>query len=86
MSRYIVLIPDDEAAWEASTEEDKQRMYALHARFSDLLEEPAPLVADRRLDSGHQPLAYGRTSMTLSPSARTVQTSSRPSGSSVSTR
>ena len=31
MSRYIVLIPDNEETWEASSEEAKQQMYALHA-------------------------------------------------------
>ena len=63
MSRYIVLIPDDEAAWEASTEEDKQRMYALHARFSDLLEERGHKM------TGGAELAHSRTAKTLRRSA-----------------
>ena len=63
MSRYIVLIPDNEAAWEASSEEDKQRMYALHAKFSELLEQRGHTM------TGGAELAHSRTAKTLRTSA-----------------
>jgi len=59
VSRYIVLIPDNETNWENSSEEDKQRMYALHARFSQLLEERG-----HKLTGGAE-LAHSRTAKTL---------------------
>jgi hypothetical protein len=37
MSRYMVLIPGDEAAWEATAQEDKQRVYEAHGEFAKLL-------------------------------------------------
>ena len=37
MSRYLVLIPADEAAWEARPQEDKQRVYDAHGDFAKLL-------------------------------------------------
>ena len=63
MSRYIVLIPDNEAAWEASSEEDKQRMYALHQKFSDLLEERGHKM------TGGAELAHSRVAKTLRKAA-----------------
>jgi len=39
MSEYLLLIPADEAAWEKSTDEEKQRMYEKHSEFSKLLAE-----------------------------------------------
>jgi hypothetical protein len=32
-NRYALLIPTDEAAWDDSSEQDKQRVYARHAEF-----------------------------------------------------
>jgi hypothetical protein len=37
MSRYLVLIPADEAAWEATPQEDKQRVFEAHGDFAKLL-------------------------------------------------
>jgi len=59
MSRYIVLIPDNQDAWEASSEEDRQRMYALHAKFSELLEQRGHKM------TGGAELAHSRTAKTL---------------------
>ena len=59
MSRYIVLIPDNEDVWESSTAEAKQQMYALHARFSQLLEERGHKM------TGGAELAHSRTAKTL---------------------
>lgn len=37
MSDYILLIPTDEAAWDASSQADKDLMYARHREFSEAL-------------------------------------------------
>jgi hypothetical protein len=39
MTSYVVLLPGDEARWEATPQEQKQEMYALHARFAQRLAE-----------------------------------------------
>lgn len=40
MTQYVVMFPaDDEAAWEAGTDADHQRVYDVDARFRQLLEE-----------------------------------------------
>ena len=39
MTEYLVLIPGDEAAWAAATEEDRQQVYARHEEFAELLAE-----------------------------------------------
>jgi hypothetical protein len=39
MTSYVVLLPGDEAAWEATPEVQKQEMYAMHAEFARLLAE-----------------------------------------------
>jgi hypothetical protein len=39
MTEYIVLLPGDEAEWEAATEDRRQATYAKHVEFSKLLEE-----------------------------------------------
>lgn len=59
MSHYIVLIPDNEDAWEASSAESKQEMYALHARFAQLLEERGHRIV------GGAELAHSREAKTL---------------------
>lgn len=37
MSRYLVLIPGDESAWEATSQDEKERMYHAHSDFAKLL-------------------------------------------------
>jgi hypothetical protein len=37
MSRYMVLIPSDEAAWAATHQEEKERVYQAHSDFAKLL-------------------------------------------------
>jgi hypothetical protein len=37
MSRYMVLIPADEAAWAATTQEEKERVFQAHTDFAKLL-------------------------------------------------
>lgn len=38
MATYIVLVPDDEAAWEAASPEDRQAVYDSDAAFVALLQ------------------------------------------------
>ena len=59
MGRYAVLLPGDEDAWEASSEEERQRVYGLHERFSKLLEERGHKV------TGGAELAHSRDARTL---------------------
>jgi hypothetical protein len=39
MTEYIVLLPGDEAAWAAATEDQRQATYQKHREFAKLLEE-----------------------------------------------
>jgi hypothetical protein len=39
MTTYVVLLPGDESAWEAATEEERSAMYAKHGEFARLLAE-----------------------------------------------
>ena len=39
MSTYAVLLPGNEAAWEATSEADRSAMYAKHGEFARLLAE-----------------------------------------------
>lgn len=39
MTSYVVLLPGDESAWEATPEPQKQEMYAVHAEFAKRLAE-----------------------------------------------
>lgn len=37
MAKYVVLIPADEAAWEATSREERERTYQAHSEFAELL-------------------------------------------------
>ena len=37
MAKYVVLIPGNEDTWEATPQEDKQRVYNAHMEFAKLL-------------------------------------------------
>jgi hypothetical protein len=39
MAKYVVLIPADEAAWEATPQQEKERVRDAHAAFGKLLAE-----------------------------------------------
>ena len=39
MTTYVILLPGDEATWEAATPEHRAATYAEHDRFSRALEE-----------------------------------------------
>jgi hypothetical protein len=68
MSRYVVLLPGNEDTWESSSEEEKQRVYALHHKFSELLEQRGHKV------TGGAELSHSRAATTLRRSADGVVT------------
>ena len=37
MAKYVVLIPADEAAWESTAQEERDRTYQAHSEFAALL-------------------------------------------------
>ena len=39
MTQYVVLLPGDESAWAAATEDQRQQVYGVHREFAKLLEE-----------------------------------------------
>jgi hypothetical protein len=39
MPKYVVLIPEDEAAWEATPQAEKELVYNAHSEFAKLLAE-----------------------------------------------
>jgi hypothetical protein len=61
MTSYVVLLPGDEAAWEATPPEQKQEMYAVHAEF-----------AKRLAERGHKQV--GGAELTHSREARVLRT------------
>ena len=63
MTSYVVLLPGDEAAWEATPQEQKQEMYAVHAEF-----------ARRLAERGHK--VTGGAELAPSSEARVLRTSS----------
>lgn len=68
MTSYVVLLPGDESAWEATPEEQKQEMYAVHAQFAKLLAERG-----HKLTGGAE-LAPSREARVLRTSADGEQT------------
>jgi len=79
MTSYVVLLPGDEAMWEATPQEQKQEMYALHAQFAQRLAERghkvtggaelAPSAEARVLRTS----ADGEQSVTQGPYAETAE-------------
>jgi hypothetical protein len=68
MTEYVVLLPGDEAEWEAATEERRQATYAKHVEFSKLLEERGHRV------TGGAELAHSREAKLLRTDADGKQT------------
>lgn len=62
MTSYVVLLPGDEAAWEATPPAQKQEMYAVHAEF-----------AQRLAERGHK--VTGGAELAPSSEARVLRTS-----------
>ena len=63
MTQYVVLLPGDEAEWEAASEEQRQHTYGKHREFSQLLEERGHKVV------GGSELVHSREAKTLRTSA-----------------
>jgi hypothetical protein len=59
MTEYVVLLPGDEAEWEAATEDRRQATYAQHQDFAKLLEERGHRV------TGGAELAHSREAKVL---------------------
>lgn len=59
MTTYVILLPGDEGAWEASTPEERAAAFAEHDRFSRTLEERGHRV------TGGAELAHSRTARTV---------------------
>ena len=68
MSQYVVLLPGDEAEWEAAPEERRQSTYAQHREFAKLLEERGHRV------TGGAELAHSRETKLLRTAADGTQT------------
>ena len=56
MKEYVVLLPGDENAWEQTSPERKEAVYAVHREFMRLLEERGHVMA------GGAELAHSRSS------------------------
>ena len=68
MTQYIVLLPGDEAEWEAAPEERRQATYAQHREFAQLLEERGHRV------TGGAELAHSRETKVLRTAGDGTQT------------
>ncbi|MGC4110598.1 MAG: YciI family protein [Nocardioides sp.] len=68
MTSYVVLLPGDESAWDATPEPQKQEMYQLHAEFAKQLAERGHKV------TGGAELAPSREARVLRTSASGEQT------------
>jgi len=68
MSQYVVLLPGDEAEWEAAPEERRQATYAQHHEFAQLLEKRGHRV------TGGAELAHSRETKLLRTTADGTQT------------
>jgi len=69
MKEYVVLLPGDENAWEQTSPEAKEAVYAVHREFMRLLEERGHVLA------GGAELAHSRSSWVVRrDSGRTVIT------------
>jgi hypothetical protein len=68
MTEYVVLLPGDEAAWEAASEEHRQATFAKHGEFAKLLEERGHRV------TGGSELAHSREARVLRTDADGKQT------------
>ncbi len=79
MTSYVVLLPGDEAAWEATPQEQKQEMYAVHAEFAKRLAERGHKVTGgaELAPSGESRVlrttADGEHSVTQGPYAETAE-------------
>ncbi|WP_167736021.1 YciI family protein [Nocardioides sp. 503] len=66
---YVVLLPGDESAWEAASEEERRAVYAVHEEFSAALEARGHTITGG-LELG--PSREARTLRTASDGSTTV--------------
>ena len=59
MTEYVVLLPGDESQWAATSDADKEAMYAIHRKFAQALEERGHKV------TGGSELAHSREAKVL---------------------
>ena len=60
---YAILLPGDEAAWEAASEEERRAVFAIHDEFSTALEASGHKI------TGGLELAHSRQARTLRTAA-----------------
>jgi hypothetical protein len=68
MTQYVVLLPGDEARWDATPQADKERVYAVHREFAQALEERGHKV------TGGTELSHSREAKVLRTDADGHQT------------
>jgi hypothetical protein len=78
MTTYVVLLPGDEATWEAASEEERSAMYAKHGEFARMLEERGhKITGGAELRHSREAKVVRRTdtgiSVTDGPYAETVE-------------
>ena len=78
MTTYVVLLPGDEAVWEAATEEERSSIYAKHGEFARLLAERGHTItagAELTPSAGAKSLRYTDygVSVTDGPYAEVVE-------------
>jgi len=72
MGEYVILLPGDEDAWEQSSRERREAVYAVHREFVRLLEERGHVV------TGGAELAHSRRSWVVRASADGVAVTEGP--------
>jgi hypothetical protein len=60
---YVILLPGDEAAWEAASEDERRAVFAVHDEFSQALEARGHKI------TGGLELAHSREARTLRTAA-----------------
>ncbi|WP_082563844.1 MULTISPECIES: YciI family protein [unclassified Nocardioides] len=77
MTRYVVLLPGDEASWENATEEARQQVYGLHEEFARQLAERGHTIV-----SGAE-LTHSREAKVVRRSGEQVEITDGPYAESV---
>jgi hypothetical protein len=72
MTTYLILLPGDEATWEAADDAEKARVFGLHDQFSRELEERGHKI------TGGAELAHSRTAKTVRGTREKVMVTEGP--------
>lgn len=79
MTEYVVLLPDDEAAWDAASEEERQQVYRHDEEFARLLaERGGRITGGRELTASREAWSVrarpdGTAAVTEGPYVETVE-------------